>query len=145
MSNELIYIGNRYGQLAVLLIAVPVGAFGAWLVLHDSAWAGTLFLVVAVLMAAVALPVVISPQSTYLHLDSAGFEVGSRRRKTRVKWEEVAAFRFDIVDDARVIEIEYASGVDKPVVRRILDAYNASLSDILSELVDWRTRFGPPR
>jgi hypothetical protein len=80
VSDELTYIGNRYGQLAVLLIAVPVGASGAWLVLHHSVWAGALFLVVAALMAAVALPVVIS-----------------------------------------------------------------SLSDILSELVDWRTRFGPPR
>lgn len=146
LSDELIYIGNRYGQLAILLIAVLVGVMGAWEMLHDLVWIGAACLLIALLAVAVALPVVISPGSNYLRLDRAGFEVGSRRRKTRVKWEEVEAFRFNIVDDEFwVIEIEYASSVDKPVVRRILDAYNASLSDILSELVDWRTRFGPPR
>jgi hypothetical protein len=96
MSDEITFIGNRYGAIALLLIAVLPGALGTWSLLHDGFWAGTLF-------------------------------------------------RFDTDGETSLIEIEYASSVDKPVVRRILDSSGASLSDILSELVDWRTRFGPPR
>lgn len=143
MIDEITFTGDRRGQAVVLVFAALGGALGVWWLLFDQRLLlGALLAIAAIGMAAFALPVVISPKSTYLRLDAKGFEVSSRRDKARVRWDEVAGFRSGEYNDQPVIEIEYVEAGKEPVLRRIFDRYNASLSDILSQLVGWRTRFG---
>jgi hypothetical protein len=97
-----------------------------------------------------SLPVVLSPRSRYLRLDSSGFEVGELHPgRDRVRWDDVAEFRWGLHNDAPVIEIEYLpeyarrkglSG-ERPFTGRIFDRYNAPLPEVLDKLIEWRTRY----
>lgn len=153
-GEEITFVGNRWGSITTLGLAAVVGAFGVWVLLFDHRLFGVVFgfvvLVAAAIPAVVSLPVVVSPRSRYLHLDSSGFEVGDLGRGSdRVKWGDVAEFRRGLHNDAPVIEIEYMpeyarrkglSG-EQPFIGRIFDRYNAPLTDVLDKLIEWRTRY----
>lgn len=149
-GDEFTFVGNRWGSVTTLGLAAVVGAFGVWALLFDHPWFGLVVLVAAAIPAAMSLPVVLSPRSRYLRLDSSGFEVGDLHPShDRVRWADVAEFRWGLHNDAPVIEIEYVpeyarrkglSG-EQPFTGRILDRYNAPLPDVLDKLIEWRTRY----
>jgi hypothetical protein len=149
-GEEMMFVGNRWGSITTLGLAVVVGALGVWALLFDHPVFGLVVLVAAAFPAAVSLPIALSPRSRYLHLDSSGFEVGGLRRdRDRVQWDDVAEFRLGLHNDAQVIEIEYmpeyarSKGLsgEQPFTGRILDQYNAPLTDVLEKLIEWRTRY----
>lgn len=149
-SDEITFVGNRWGSITTLGLSAVVGAFGVWALLFDHPWFGLLVLVVSSVPAAMSLPIVLSPRSRYLRLDSNGFEVVDLRPSAdRVQWDDVAEFRLGLYNDAAVIEIEYMpeyarrQGVtgEQPFTGRILDRYNAPLPDVLDKLIEWRTRY----
>jgi len=149
-SEEITFIGNRWGSITTLALAVLVGALGLWALLFDHQWFGIVILLGAAVPAAMSLPIVFSPRSRYLRLDSSGFEVGNlRHKRDRVKWDDVAEFRWGSHNDAPVIEIEYVPDYarrkgfegQQPFTGHILDRYNAPLSDVLDKLIEWRTRY----
>jgi hypothetical protein len=149
-GEEITFVGNRWGSITTLGLAAVAGAFGVWALLFDHPGFGLVVLVAAAFPVAVSLPVVLSPRARYLRLDSSGFEVGGLRRDIdRVKWDDVAEFRWGLHNDAPVIEIEYVpeyaqskglSG-EQPFTGRILDLYDAPLADVLDKLIEWRTRY----
>jgi hypothetical protein len=149
-GEEITFVGNRWSSITTLALSVAVGALGAWVALFDHALFGIVIVIAAVVPAALSLPIVFSPKSRYLRLDPSGFEVvGLRRRRERVKWDDVAEFRWGVYNDAPVIEIEYKpeyaqrNGLagEQPFTGRILDRYNAPLNDVLEALIEWRTRY----
>jgi len=149
-SEEITFVGNRWGSITTLGLAAVAGAFGVWALLFDHPWFGLFVLVGAAVPATMSLPIALSPRSRYLRLDSSGFEVGGlRSRSDRVKWDDVAEFRWGLRNDAPVIEIEYVPeyarskglSVEQPFTGHILDRYNAPLSDVLDKLIEWRTRY----
>lgn len=149
-GEEITFVGNRWSSITTFALSVAVGALGVWALLFDHRLFGIVILLAAVVPAALSLPIVFSPKSRYLRLDSSGFEVGGLRRdRDRVKWDDVAEFRWGLHNDAPVIEIEYRPeyarskglGGEQPFTGRILDRYNAPLSDVLEKLIEWRTRY----
>lgn len=149
-AQEITFIGNRWGSITTLGLALVAGAIGVWALLFDHPLLGIVVLAGAVFPAAVSLPVALSPKSRYLHLDPSGFEVGGLRRdRDRVQWDDVVEFRWGLHNDAPVIEIEYRpeyarrKGVsgEQPFTGRILDRYNAPLPQVLDALIEWRTRY----
>jgi hypothetical protein len=151
-GEEMIFIGNRASSVTTLLLALVAGALGIWALLFEHLVLGLIILIGAAVTAGMSLPMVFAPRSRYLQLDPDGFEVCFRRDKDRIKWDDVAEFRWGFHNDAPVIEIEYVADYAQrkglavagngPATGRILDRYNAPLVDILSALVDWRRRFG---
>ena len=149
-GDEITFVGNRWGSITTLGLSAVAGAIGVWALLFDHPWFGLAVLVAAANPAAVSLPVVLSPRTRYLHLDSSGFDVGDLHpSRDRVQWDDVAEFRWGLHNDAPVIEIEYMpeyarrkglSG-EQPFTGRILDRYNAPLPDVLDKLIEWRTRY----
>ena len=148
--EEITFVGNRWGSITTLGLAAVVGAFGVWALLFDHPWFGLLVLVVSAVPATMSLPIALSPKSRYLRLDPSGFEVGGlRRRRDRVKWDDVAEFRWGLHNDAPVIEIEYVPEYarrkgfygEQPCTGCILDRYDAPLSDVLDKLIEWRARY----
>jgi hypothetical protein len=149
-GDEITFVGNRWSSITTLALSVAVGALGVWALLFDHALFGIVILVAAAVPAAMSLPIVFSPKSRYLRLDSNGFEVGGLRRdRDRVNWDDVAEFRWGLHNDAPVIEIEYKPDYarrkglvgEQPFTGRILDRYNAPLTDVLETLIEWRTRY----
>jgi hypothetical protein len=97
------------------------------------------------------------PNATYLRLDEEGFEVGSLRGGRRTKWTDVAGFRIDSVNGARMIAVIYSSEYKQlQVTRRVVESltgmqgaignlYNAPLEEILAALDSWRDHFSTER
>jgi len=95
--------------------------------------------------------------STYLRLDTDGFEMGSFVKKTRIKWTDVAGFELAAIRGAKMIAIIYAPHYEGQKMGRavaenlsgmegaIPNSYNAPLDEVLKTLNEWQARYGTRR
>jgi hypothetical protein len=105
----------------------------------------------------VGLWMLLSPGSTYLHLDREGFEVASYIKKTRFAWADVERFEITWMRGGKVIAIVFAPHYGQQKIGRALarsvsgmdyaigNDYNAPLADIAKTLNEWRERYAAGR
>jgi hypothetical protein len=149
-SEEVTFIGKRWGSTTNLAFAAVTGATGVAALLLDWPVVGIVLLLSAATMVATSLRTALFPRSRYLHLDSSGFEVGLRQNRDRIKWDDVAEFRWSSQNDGPVIEVLYVQEYarqscvvgDQRFAGRIFDRYNAPLTDVLEKLREMQQRYG---
>ena len=150
-GDEITFVGKRWGSITNLALAAVFGAMGVAALLLDWTVVGIVLLLSAAAPAATLLWTALFPRSRYLRLDPSGFEVRLRQNRDRIKWDDVAEFRWSSHNDAPVIEVLYVPESANPqgcfvgderVAGRIFDGYNAPLTDVLEKLREWQQRYG---
>jgi hypothetical protein len=150
-GEQITFIGNRWGSSKSLAVAAVVCALGITAVVLGYTLAGIILLLAAAAPATTSMRTALFPRSRYLRLDANGFEVGMRNNRDRIKWDEVAEFRWGPHNDGPVIEVLYVaesanrqscSVGDQRFAGRIFDRYDAPLTDVLEKLREWQQRYG---
>ena len=149
-GEEITFIGKRWSSITNLAIAAVLCAAGVAALLLGYPIVGVVLVLGAVALATVSLRTALFPRSRYLRLDSSGFEVGSRQTRDRIKWDDVAEFRWGAQGDGPVIEVLYVQEYarqscvagDQRFAGRIFDRYSAPLTDVLEKLREWQQRYG---
>ena len=150
-GDEITFIGKRWGSITNLALAAVFGAMGVAALLLGWTVVGIVLLLSAAAPAAISLRAALFPRSRYIRLDPSGFEVVLRQNRDRIKWDDVAEFRWGSHNDAPVIEVLYVPESanrqscfigDRRFAGRIFDGYNAPLTDVLEKLREWQQRYG---
>jgi len=153
MADELTFTASRSKAAFVLLASIAFVAIGYFMRLEKPfiGWACMIFFGLGI---PVGLIMLFSPNSTYLRLDTDGFEMGSFVKKTRIKWTDVAGFELAAIRGAKMIAIIYAPHYEGQKMGRavaenlsgmegaIPNSYNAPLDEVLKTLNEWQARYG---
>jgi len=156
MADELTFTASRSKAAFVLLGSIAFVAIGYFMRLEKPfiGWACMIFFGLGI---PVGLIMLFSPNSTYLWLDTDGFEMGSFVKKTRIKWTDVAGFEFATIHNTKMIAIIYAPHYEGQKMGRavaenlsgmegaIPNSYNAPLDEVLKTLNEWQARYGRRR
>jgi hypothetical protein len=152
MAEERTFHGSRSKAAFVLLASIAFVVIGYFMRVEKPliGWACMIFFGLGI---PVGLMLLFSPNSTYLRLDSEGFEMGSFVKKTRIKWTDVAGFELASIRGAKMIAIIYAPHYEGQKAGRaiaenlsgmegaIANGYNAPLDEVLAALNEWRARY----
>ena len=153
MADELTYHASRSKAALILLACIIFVVIGYFMRLEKPfiGWACMIFFGLGI---PVGLIMLFSPNSTYLRLDTDGFEMGSFVKKTRIKWTDVAGFELAAIRGAKMIAIIYAPHYEGQKMGRavaenlsgmegaIPNSYNAPLDEVLKTLNEWQARYG---
>jgi hypothetical protein len=149
-TEEILFVGRRWVLTTNLACAALTCAMGIAGLLLDWTVVGIVLLLSAATMTATSLRTALFPRSRYLRLDATGFEVCLRNSRDRIKWDDVAEFRWSSHSDGPVIEVLYVQEYarqsciagDQGFADRIFDRYNAPLTDVLQTLREMQRRYG---
>jgi hypothetical protein len=156
MADELTFTATR-SKAVFLVLGCLVFVVGGYFIRAEKpviAWACMIFFGLGLPLCSVQL---FWPNSSYLRLDAAGFEIGSLLGKKRVKWTDVAGFQIGSIRGAKMIQIIYSPQYQGQKVGRavaeslggmegaIANNYNAPLDELLKTLNEWQTRYGTRR
>jgi len=156
MADELTYHASRSKAALILLACIVFVVIGYFMRLEKPfiGWACMIFFGLGI---PVGLMMLFSPNSTYLRLDTEGFEMGSFVKKNRIKWSDVAGFELASIRGAKMIAIIYAPHYEGQKIGRavaenlsgmegaIPNSYNAPLDEVLKTLNEWQARYGARR
>jgi hypothetical protein len=155
MGRVVTFRGSRLKAWAAIFVALCLVAAGV-VISHKNAalgWAFAAFWALCVPIGVIGL----LPNAAYIRLDEDGFEVGSLRGGRKTKWTDVAGFRIDSVNGAKMIAVIYNPEYKQlQVTRRVVGSltgmqgaignlYSAPLEEILAALDSWKDHFSTER